>query len=367
LFVNTIKGASQFHVQNILNSFKSLSNSITGEANQGESQDFPFVTVKNFEILGEATRRQSGFEVLAYTPRVTQEQGSDWLIYANKNQGWIEESKEVLKASRDKSFQVSNYLPGQIMPFIYEYDEFIIRPADNPVMFPVWQMSPPPFTPGFVNFDTTQKGSYLESMYEVVEVIREAIFTQVEDISRLAGVGVSFEDHEAYHASLVDWDNDVNASAYAHPHSVLLEPVFRKLTDDTSEIVGIISGVLPWDRYLVDLLPEGVRGITCVLKNTCDQAFTYALNGNEVSYVRCPLLQQSIMSLTFHTALFRRSILEREISTRRRTAIWRSSFHSRLSSGLSLRRTLPVIACTPSTSFPPSSSKRTIDPTFRRF
>jgi hypothetical protein len=124
------------------------SSSITGEANQGESQDFPFVTVKKFEILGEATRRQSGFEVVAFTPRVTQEQIPDRLVYSNNNPGWLEESKEVLNANRGESFQGSNYLPGQIMPFVYKCDRLGLVPAGNPETFPIWQMSPPPFLPG---------------------------------------------------------------------------------------------------------------------------------------------------------------------------------------------------------------------------
>jgi hypothetical protein len=63
-----------------------------------------------------------------------------------------------------------------------------------------------------------------------------------------------------------------------------MQPIFRELGDvnDSSEVVGVIQGVVPWDRYLTNLLPEGVDGITCVLKNTCGQAFTYELDGNRV-------------------------------------------------------------------------------------
>jgi hypothetical protein len=300
LFANTIKGASRFHVQNILVALKGMSNSITGEQNRGSSKAFPFVTVPKFEILGESTRRQSGMEIVAFTPIVTEENVPAWLNYSISNQGWMDESRKVVVSSGEGSFQVSDYLPGGIMPFIFDFDaNSQLIPSKGPAPYsPLWQMSPPPFFPGFVNYNMKQNDAFLHTLYDAVEVVHEAAFTAVEDLSQLAGTGVKFEDHEAYHASLVNWVKDVgkpsftfngfptkdgSRSAYGHPHSVIMQPVFKTLNDDSSEIVGIITGVVPWDRYLIDLLPEGVKGITCVLKNSCEQSFTHALNGNEVS------------------------------------------------------------------------------------
>jgi len=40
--------------------------------------------------------------------------------------------------------------------------------------------------------------------------------------------------------------------------------------------------VIAWDKYLVNLLPEGANGIVVVLENSCGQAVSYELNGNEV-------------------------------------------------------------------------------------
>jgi len=58
--------------------------------------------------------------------------------------------------------------------------------------------------------------------------------------------------------------------------------VFEKLNDPKSDMVGMLHGIVPWDRYLQNLLPNGVKGITTVLKNTCGQAYTYVLDGSEV-------------------------------------------------------------------------------------
>jgi hypothetical protein len=167
----------------------------------------------------------------------------------------------------------------------------------------------------------------------------EGVFTKVGDLSSLAGVGIKLEDHEAYHAQFEDAaysDATGNLSAYAHPHSTFNEPVFSKLHDRTSEIVGLIMGVLPWDRYLVNLLPVGVEGIHCVLKNSCGQSFTYALSGNNVSNpewnaLRCidttarhPLLSNDQLT----RFLCRPFTSERATSMNQSTVIWLSRFLS---------------------------------------
>lgn len=105
----------------------------------------------------------------------------------------------------------------------------------------------------------------------------------MSDFGRLAGTAIDPVEHDAFHDSFVD-AADPKLDKYLHPHSVLIQPVFRNLgsINETSEIIGLIQAVVPWDRYLTNLLPEGVDGITCVLKNTCGQAFTYELDGNRV-------------------------------------------------------------------------------------
>ena len=104
-------------------------------------------------------------------------------------------------------------------------------------------------------------------------------------MSNLANRAIKLEDHEAYHQSLVDYVHDPNSTAFEHPHSSVMVPVFERLNDPTSRLVGTFAVVIPWDRYLVNLLPSGVDGITCVLRNSCGKAFTYQLNGNSAFYI----------------------------------------------------------------------------------
>ena len=47
-------------------------------------------------------------------------------------------------------------------------------------------------------------------------------------------------------------------------------------------LVGFVLGILGIDAFLVDILPNGIRGIRVVIDNTCGDKYTYELDGNKV-------------------------------------------------------------------------------------
>jgi class 3 adenylate cyclase len=55
--------------------------------------------------------------------------------------------------------------------------------------------------------------------------------------------------------------------------------------------VGFIFTVVPWDHFLIDLIPDGVRGIRVVLRNSCEQAVTYDLDDDYPVYIGLGSLQ----------------------------------------------------------------------------
>jgi hypothetical protein len=115
----------------------------------------------------------------------------------------------------------------------------------------------------------------------------EPVFSAVEKLGEIVGSTVLKEDHDVVHEGVGTFD---------HPHAIVMTPVFETL-DNKSPIVAYLVGLLPFDRYLGDLLPDGVDDITAVLKNSCNQSFTYGLVGNSVSATRSFLawLSQSLL------------------------------------------------------------------------
>lgn len=137
--------------------------------------------------------------------------------------------------------------------------------------------------------------------FPLIESLRLPVLTMTVDMSRLGSTAVNEAEHNAFHAEYVEQpDSAMNSdnsgsntttattattmiNGYEHPHSMLMVPVFDKLNDNESPIVGLLFGVLPWDMYLTNLLPHDVSGIHCVLRNTCGQTHTYRLAGSKVS------------------------------------------------------------------------------------
>ena len=117
----------------------------------------------------------------------------------------------------------------------------------------------------------------------------EGVFSQIVDISGLAKDDLFGRDnHVAYHEQFLD--NELNvSSALTMPHAYIVEPVFSDVGNPSALVVGYMQGLVPFDRLLQNVLPEGVRGVYVVLENNCAEQFTYVLNGNEVSFVAASL------------------------------------------------------------------------------
>ena len=50
----------------------------------------------------------------------------------------------------------------------------------------------------------------------------------------------------------------------------------------------MLVGILAWDVYLAELVPDGVHGVIAVIRSTCgeDNTYTYELNGAKVRHLR---------------------------------------------------------------------------------
>jgi hypothetical protein len=284
-FANTIRNSVRVHKRDLFMTMRGCSDSISGAAIATNSE-FPFVTVPTFEIFGHSVRQQSGAEVLVFTPKVEADELTRWQEYATANEGWYEESKQLAVSSSGSSLVVSDFEPGNISSIIYdpsadEEGENLI-PA-SPPFYPIWQFSPPPFSPFALKANFAQlldNGGYLKT----VNTVREGVLGETfNERSYLGESTLKPSDHAAYHAQFLDSSDVGENNAFKRPHAFFFQPVFREPFNDASEIVGTVNAMLPWDRYFANLLPEGIKGITGVLKNTCGQAFTYYLNGNKVS------------------------------------------------------------------------------------
>jgi hypothetical protein len=149
---------------------RSLSETITGAA-WATNSTFPFVTPPIFEVHAFHARVKSGVEAILYNPLIlSQDDVPAWNNYSVENQGWIEESRAIVKSGAAENGTI--FLNGTVVPFIWTTESF---EALNPVpvegdgpFFPIWMMSPPPLRPEFVNLNSKTDTDY----YPIVSLTR---------------------------------------------------------------------------------------------------------------------------------------------------------------------------------------------------
>jgi hypothetical protein len=286
-FASTIGDATEVNTHTLFSAMRDFSNTISAAAIATNSE-FPFVTVPTFEVLAGAARRQAGAALISFNPKVELDEVTLWNEYAIANEAWYEESKQLAVSSGESNSVLSDFAPGGPLPFIYttvidENGNPSRGPPRNPPFYPIWQVSPPPFSPYLIKANIGGVPEFAAGL-KPVDAAREGVLglTTFSDLYGLSGLASTEEDHEAFHAQFLV-SSDAERSVFDRPHGLFLQPIFRKIYNNTSEVVGYINAMIPWDSYFADLLPEGVKGITCVASNTCGQSFTYHLNGDKVS------------------------------------------------------------------------------------
>jgi hypothetical protein len=77
-----------------------------------------------------------------------------------------------------------------------------------------------------------------------------------------------------------------------NPHGFMMEPVYSAF-EESPELVGFLVGVTAFSNLLDRLLPSGVNGIVCVIKDACGNNITYELNSRKATY----LMTQTLTSM----------------------------------------------------------------------
>ena len=223
-------------------------------------------------------KTESGNEFMALWYKVTPETKDDFTNYTAKNYKQIvQEEHMVYNGNLDRLKQDE---PDAFKPYVSQkfkdgtYQPDIDRDA-------YWvnngHFSPPPISYTIVNWNHGHVPPVAAAVDATYALQYETVFTIVMAYRSIHLV-LTAEEHAAYHSKLKD-------STPEHPHVLANHPIHRDPTDENSEIVAMISSGVALDASLLDLLPEDVNGLHCVLKNNANQTFTYEINGHDAIYL----------------------------------------------------------------------------------
>ena len=66
---------------------------------------------------------------------------------------------------------------------------------------------------------------------------------------------------------------------------MMIYPVFDSFDLKNRKVAGVISSSLYWQQYFMNILPDDMQGVICVLENTLGQIMTFRIDGAEVTYM----------------------------------------------------------------------------------
>lgn len=240
---------------------------------------WPFYTFPRFEQFGYNTLFQSKTEVMNIFHRVREENLEEWLAFSNSSyKAWFDEGYEI--ESRREGAQVYDNFNGiGYHPYITRAGADGFVPEEHKHTHWVsWSYSPPPFTYGFTNWDFSSVPDYDNLIKASIQLKNETLFTQVRFYVS-ADIAFTKGEHAALHSPVL------KTVTTQLPHSILFQPIHKIPDDDDSEVVAFIAGGSAWDASMLDLLPDGVNGLYVVVRNNCNQSYTFVINGPEAVYL----------------------------------------------------------------------------------
>ena len=267
-------------VDSYLTSMTNLAETITSSSSK-EGQEFPFVSVPRFELLGSHIRSIVINDVSIWAPLVTEDQREQWSNFSTTAIGWYNES---LSLHYDEPGALTDiYVDDDFRDKIWEgpdLNDTSNVAATTPGPFaPLWQISPPTLSISSVNYNLLHQ-----------KIVRDIFPALIE--ANDCVLGAATIDSGGLPEAIFNSEHTLSDLTSHHPHTIQLTPVSDK-KDNKSSIVGFILSMIDWDDIFIGVFPIGTNGILVVIRDTCNQSITYEVNNGEVCYVKCIRLATS--------------------------------------------------------------------------
>lgn len=283
----------------------------TASSNSSNTSSFPFVTANLFESQAERVRAEVGASSithLLWTPRVAQSQRLAWEKYVQEQAPEALQQARLFAAAAASSTSPTVAAESSLQPsgniFVMINGNNTISTSSStttadiveqpslvrPQYAPAWQISPPPINASFswINLDLNQTEPFQGGFLNAVWQAKEGLTTR-SDVSGLQSdtLLLSSSPTAGYNTGVTASTNDT-----AKLHAFWVVPIWSNLRKNSSAAgVGFLYARVAWTALLNDLwlsvLPvaHSIGSLAIVLENTCDQAFTFRLAGNLVTFV----------------------------------------------------------------------------------
>ena len=148
--------------------------------------------------------------------------------------------------------------------------------------FPVWQFAPALPLPDLVNFNAIKGPSHTRELEAILEN-QQIVTSRAFDFSDESDPEV-FGRKPLLNLILNRWKGGGNIYEDG-PVSDLYYPIYDSFNTTTRKLVAVFDTLVYWQVYFVDSLPPNANGLDVVLENTCNQTFSYTIDGPVAQYL----------------------------------------------------------------------------------
>lgn len=261
---------------------KSLSTAITSVSQDSETESFPSVSVPHFDLRAREIADLTGIEMVLFVPFVngTAQDKREWETFELANQDWILQDYAYRGWDMSRLESIPHKIYNYTVPQDFndtrrgfvDADNFMEEVLHNLTYNPDGFSAPiSQYGPGLMDTSLTMLDLFTHPIFkkEIVASLEYnvPVISEVEDLEfllqHIQPNNETFEEHD-----------------YSLLRSFTLDPVKEDFYN-TSKTVGFIVGVVPWNTFFRNLLPENVNGIVVKVTSDCGKNFTYVVNGGK--------------------------------------------------------------------------------------
>jgi class 3 adenylate cyclase len=246
---------------------------------------WPFVTAPDFAVQAAKLLGSSAAVHCNVYPLVSKNQRAAWEQYSLLNDAWVEES--INMQARNKNYNGPILTEYGTLGMIHNNVGVVAESDPGPYM-PSWQSSPvvPYYFP--YNWDGLAYDETANAIRHSMDTLRVVIngVTNLPDPSDPAAVEQAAAS-SSWASSFIGEDEDEN-----EPMSDIVYPIINSINDVTIDpddveqpAVGAFALTFYWRDLIKNILPPNSKGVIVVFENTCEQVFTYRIDGENAIYV----------------------------------------------------------------------------------
>jgi hypothetical protein len=259
-----------------------------------------FVTIPDIEEHFGTARKNSGALVIAYVPEVPPSDAEAWNQYTKDKQGWVQSSLgsvNVTDSVWPSIWEVPSEGGAQALAELESTcsalgsrthlsddaraDRISVEPNTDPFS-PVWTFSPPPLPDdlSIVNYNLRVRPAF-QNAVNYIAITKQPTFLDVCDQS----------------ASLNNQEHTESLQ------TAVVFPVFAQYDKESSDVVGHLVAVIPWEVFFQDILLDDAPPLRAVVENTCNEVFTLEIKGHDATF----LAEEDLHDKTFTDMAIKRS------------------------------------------------------------